>query len=560
MDDGINADSFAGTGGGIFVSPEATGGGTIVNCVVAGNTSTHGGPDVLGAINSIGHNLIGDDADSEGWIGSDLLDEDPKLNVLGYSGGSSMVMTLQSDSPALDAGDNDYAGSVDQRGSTRIISTVDIGAVEMQSGEYSLTSPFAYDIDCSAALGASLNIDGEDDTPTLLDYSGNTGNEDVFIYAVNGNDEDIGKPITTAEGGTATVYADGTFDYTATDDFVGVDYFTYTTSDLYTTHTGTISFNITDVYAFDAEYSVLKNGYLSVSAGSGLLNFASAASGETIELTEVNGSSGNFTTNLSLSHGTLYVYTTGAFTFTPASNYTGDQTFTVTYDDGIDEKTTTVTLHVTQVLADDAEYSVVHDETLSVPSMYNMTDLVEHGHEANSASLTVVAINGDENAISEPVATAMGGTITAEDDGSFVYDPPANFAGDDFFSYTLSNGSVESTATIIIHVTNNAPTFLGPMYPNYVNTTLTIPNMLLQHGLLYYASDSDGDTLSVVGVNDDPDAVDTEVATEHGHVTVQADGSFVYVPDEDYEGDDTFTVMISDGITTIIGTITIHMG
>ena len=339
-----------------------------------------------------------------------------------------------------------------------------------------------------------------------------------------------------------------------------MDSFTVSFDDGATTLTMTVTMNLINTYAFDGEYTSLKNQTLSQAAAGGLVAFAGDVDGDTLSVSEVNGSSGNVATNVTLAHGTLYVYSTGQFSFVPTTGYLGDQSFTVTYTDGDDSSTSTITLHITQVLADNAEYSVVHDQTLSVPSMYYMTDLIEHSHEASSASLTVVAINGDYDAIGIEVSTAMGGTVTAESDGSFVFVAAANFAGYDYFSYTVSNGAVESTAIVFIHVTNNAPTFMGPMYPNFVNTTLTIPNMLLQHGLLYFASDSDGDTLTIVGVNDDPDGVDTEIETEHGHVTVQADGSFVYVPDEDYEGDDVFSVMISDGITTIIGMVTIHMG
>ena len=52
-----------------------------------------------------------------------------------------------------------------------------------------------------------------------------------------------------------------------------------------------------------------------------------------------------------------------------------------------------------------------------------------------------------------------------------------------------------------------------------------------------------------------------EVATLDGGqtLTVQADGSFVYVPEMNYTGDDTFEGAISDGFRTVTGTITVHM-
>ncbi len=49
-------------------------------------------------------------------------------------------------------------------------------------------------------------------------------------------------------------------------------------------------------------------------------------------------------------------------------------------------------------------------------------------------------------------------------------------------------------------------------------------------------TDKDGDTLQVIAVN-----------VEHGSVTVNEDGSLYYVPDENYNGQDTITYTISDG-------------
>ncbi len=49
--------------------------------------------------------------------------------------------------------------------------------------------------------------------------------------------------------------------------------------------------------------------------------------------------------------------------------------------------------------------------------------------------------------------TAEGGTVAMNDDGSFTYDPPADFCGDDSFTYTVSDGNGGTdTATVAITV------------------------------------------------------------------------------------------------------------
>jgi hypothetical protein len=130
-------------GGGISIDPSSAHGGSIVNTIVAGNSSTMLGPDVFGPFASLGYNLIGATDDSSGWGGADLTGTKASplnalLGVLQDNGGPTQTMALVPGSPAIDAGDNDYApGANDQRGSgfDRIVNgTIDIGAFEVQGG------------------------------------------------------------------------------------------------------------------------------------------------------------------------------------------------------------------------------------------------------------------------------------------------------------------------------------------------------------------------------------------------------------------------------------------
>lgn len=55
-----------------------------------------------------------------------------------------------------------------------------------------------------------------------------------------------------------------------------------------------------------------------------------------------------------------------------------------------------------------------------------------------------------------PTTTASGGTVVSADDGSFVYTPPRNFTGTDFFIYRLEDEFGSSEAEVNISV-NEAP-------------------------------------------------------------------------------------------------------
>lgn len=126
-------------GGGIAVA-----GGTLdmANTIVADNQTGFQAPDILGAFASQGNNLVRNQADSSGYIASDLPNgTDPMLGALADNGGQTRTHALVAGSPAVNAGNNAQAVNpatnlplaFDQRGAgfpriTNVI--VDIGAFE----------------------------------------------------------------------------------------------------------------------------------------------------------------------------------------------------------------------------------------------------------------------------------------------------------------------------------------------------------------------------------------------------------------------------------------------
>lgn len=87
--------------------------------------------DISGTVNSQGNNLIGNSTGGSGFIASDLLDVNPQLAALSFSGGAIPTQALLAGSPAIDAGNNSGAPATDQRGVARPQgAAVDIGAYE----------------------------------------------------------------------------------------------------------------------------------------------------------------------------------------------------------------------------------------------------------------------------------------------------------------------------------------------------------------------------------------------------------------------------------------------
>jgi hypothetical protein len=133
-DSTISGNSAGSNGGGLW------NGGRVLNTIVAGNSSPNG-PDVSGALTSLGYNLIGDGSGvsnltATDLVGTDAQPLDPKLGPLQDNGGPTQTMALLPGSPAIGAGDPTNAPAYDQRGPgyPRVVNgSIDIGAFEVQT-------------------------------------------------------------------------------------------------------------------------------------------------------------------------------------------------------------------------------------------------------------------------------------------------------------------------------------------------------------------------------------------------------------------------------------------
>ena len=129
---GNSASGIYGYGGGVFNSNTAK----LTNTIVAGNTATTSGPDVVGGFGSLGNNLIGKTDGSSGWIGSDLTGTiasplNPLLAPLGNYGGPTQTMALLPGSPAINAGTSGQESPPPTSAARLRDSHPDIGAFEV---------------------------------------------------------------------------------------------------------------------------------------------------------------------------------------------------------------------------------------------------------------------------------------------------------------------------------------------------------------------------------------------------------------------------------------------
>ncbi|MBB1600751.1 tandem-95 repeat protein [Variovorax sp. UMC13] len=232
---------------------------------------------------------------------------------------------------------------------------------------------------------------------------------------------------------------------------------------------------------------------------------------------DVDGDTLAFTVGESPQHGTVTLDAeSGEYTYTPDADYQGTDSFTVVVSDG-NGGTTTSTVNVTVTPVNDAP--AVPNYTLTTPE-----DTPLEGRVVGSD------VDGDD--LSYAVGTPpANGTVVLNPDGSYSYNPGTNFNGADSFTVVVSDGN-GGTTTSTVNVTV-APVNDAPAAPNY---TLTTPEDTPLEGRVV-GSDVDGDDLSY--------AVGTSPA--NGTVVLNPDGSYSYNPGTNFNGTDSFTVVVSDG-------------
>lgn len=182
----------------------------------------------------------------------------------------------------------------------------------------------------------------------------------------------------------------------------------------------------------------------------------------------------------------------------------------------------------------------------------NVIAVEVHQNDANSSdvtfdlrmSLTVVVSGGVLGNDTEPDGQAMTavlgvgpvhGTLEFYPNGTFTYTPDPLYYGPDSFTYRATDGTLFSAeATVTIDVRHLPPVAGADSFATDEDTPLVID---AANGVLANDADTQDHILSVQLI----------ATTEHGVLTLAADGSFSYVPDENFHGSDEFTYRATDG-------------
>jgi VCBS repeat-containing protein len=119
---------------------------------------------------------------------------------------------------------------------------------------------------------------------------------------------------------------------------------------------------------------------------------------------------------------------------------------------------------------------------------------------------------------------------------NLVYTPAKNYYGPDSFTYKASDGKLDSnvaTVSITVARVNQPPVSTGDSYATNENTPLSVASP----GILGNDTDPDNNPLTAALVT----------GPAHGTLSLNANGSFVYTPAQNYYGSDSFTYKPFDG-------------
>ncbi|CAN7618225.1 tandem-95 repeat protein [Variovorax paradoxus] len=393
-----------------------------------------------------------------------------------------------------------------------------------------------------------VTVSPVNDAPTAPDYTETTHEDTPVSGRVTGSDMDSGDTLTYTRGsdpahGTVTVNPDGTYTYTPNPDFNGTDSFTVTVSDGHggtTTSTVTVTINpVNDAPVF------VDGGGTPVNTTDGYVfgydeNRPAGAVLGTVHATDVDSATVTYSILSGNDNGYFAIDpVTGEISLTPA----GAAAFVNDYEAGANA-------HALVVGANDGTV------TTSIPVTLNEQNL----NEAPTAPDDTKTTNEDTPVSGQIVGTDVDGdtlsyvkgsdpahgTVTVNADGTYTYVPGPNFNGTDSFTVTVSDGhggTTTSTVNVTVNPVNDLPTV-----PDYTQTTHEDTPVSGQ----VIGTDVDGDTLTYVKGSD----------PSHGTVTVNADGTYTYVPGANFNGTDSFTVTVSDGhggTTTSTVTVTINL-
>lgn len=234
-----------------------------------------------------------------------------------------------------------------------------------------------------------------------------------------------------------------------------------------------------------------------------------------INVTDPDGDTLTYSITTQAEHGTLSVDETGAWVYVANEGYIGEDSAIVKVDDGnggVVEQTLNFILAVSAPSI--AITDLILDEDTSFESILHVTNPI-------GGTLTYEILNATTH-----------GTFTLNNDGSYSYNPLANYNGEDSVTIKVTNEYGLSSIKVIdlaVSSVNDTPVLASD------SMNITLQDIRNINGQVE-ASDIENDTLTY--------SISTQAS--HGVVSIDENGAWVYKANAGYIGNDSAVILVDD--------------
>ena len=258
---------------------------------------------------------------------------------------------------------------------------------------------------------------------------------------------------------------------------------------------------------------------------------------------EVAGQAFAVGSTATLPEGELTINSDGSYSFAPVENYNGDvpvATYSLENGSG-DKDTSTLSIVINPVIDitdEDEVGSIDEDTTISGNVLTNAfspdEQLVVTGFEVGGETFSI----GSTAALTE-------GELTINEDGSYSFVPSENYNGNvPVATYTVEDGAGDEAVSTLTIVVDPVKDLIDDDEVVSLDEDTSITGNVLTNAF------SPDDPIKVTGfeVGGETFAIGTTASTTEGELTINEDGSYSFVPSENYNGEGPVaTYTVKDG-------------
>ena len=253
--------------------------------------------------------------------------------------------------------------------------------------------------------------------------------------------------------------------------------------------------------------------------------------------------------------GTVVINPDGTYEYTPATGFTGEDTFEYIVIDTFGKTdTATVSIEVRDLngpvdpsdpaTIDNAPPIATDDVFTSLVDIPLTSSVISNDTDPDSDVITIADPAGVVATAPQIIATTAGGSVTLNTDGTFTYTPPTGFIGEDTFDYTIVDPSgATDTAVVTLNVAADPDPTENDDPEAGNDLASAIAGQAATANLLDNDTDPNGDPLTISDVDgNDPSAgpitiVDPVTGDPQGTLEVDpVTGEAIFTPEPGFVG------------------------